>query len=116
MSADYEPGRQQNLRVGTQKPTRHPCHTAARYGPRLSRRRASVRPLCSNSRAGDAPMWKLTRLARMVLPMLALVSFAATASAAYPDKPVWWIVPYAVGGGADVISRLLANRLSERLN
>jgi tripartite-type tricarboxylate transporter receptor subunit TctC len=37
------------------------------------------------------------------------------ASAEYPDKVVRIIVPVAAGGGVDVMARLLAQRLSERL-
>jgi tripartite-type tricarboxylate transporter receptor subunit TctC len=37
------------------------------------------------------------------------------ASADYPDKVVHIIVPVAAGGGVDVMARLLAQRLSERL-
>jgi tripartite-type tricarboxylate transporter receptor subunit TctC len=33
----------------------------------------------------------------------------------YPSHPVRWIVPYAAGGATDVLSRLICQRLSERL-
>jgi tripartite-type tricarboxylate transporter receptor subunit TctC len=33
----------------------------------------------------------------------------------YPTRPVRWIVPYAPGGATDVISRLVCQRLSQRL-
>jgi tripartite-type tricarboxylate transporter receptor subunit TctC len=39
----------------------------------------------------------------------------AYAQATYPNKPMRWIVPYAAGGGADVIARPIAIRLSEAL-
>ena len=38
-------------------------------------------------------------------------SIAAAAHAAYPDRPVRWIVPAAAGGGADASARLLAVEL-----
>lgn len=34
---------------------------------------------------------------------------------AYPSRPVRWVVPYAPGGATDVISRMICQRLSERL-
>jgi tripartite-type tricarboxylate transporter receptor subunit TctC len=33
----------------------------------------------------------------------------ATAQAAYPSRPVRVLVPYAAGGGADTVSRILFN-------
>lgn len=53
-------------------------------------------------------------LAAFLLP-LALLAGALPARAAYPEKPVWFVVPYSVGGSADVTGRVLAKRLSERL-
>ena len=40
---------------------------------------------------------------------------AAPAWAAYPDKPIKIIVPWAAGGSTDAITRVLAQRLSEDL-
>ena len=33
----------------------------------------------------------------------------------YPSHPVRWVVPYTAGGATDVLSRLICQRLSERL-
>jgi tripartite-type tricarboxylate transporter receptor subunit TctC len=38
----------------------------------------------------------------------------ADANPAYPDKPIRWIVPYPAGGAADVVSRQIAQKLTER--
>lgn len=40
---------------------------------------------------------------------------AAYGQADFPSKPIRVIVPYAAGGGADILARLVAQQLSERL-
>src|SRR5674476_1298440 len=40
----------------------------------------------------------------------------ASARAEYPERPVHIIVPVAAGGGVDVMARMLAQKLGERLN
>jgi tripartite-type tricarboxylate transporter receptor subunit TctC len=40
---------------------------------------------------------------------------ASTHADTYPSHPVRWVVPYAAGGATDVLSRLICQRLSERL-
>jgi tripartite-type tricarboxylate transporter receptor subunit TctC len=40
---------------------------------------------------------------------------SAQADSLYPSRPVRWVVPYAAGGATDVLSRLICQRLSERL-
>ena len=52
------------------------------------------------------------------LALLMALTIAATASAAepsYPSKPVRLIIPFAPGSTADIVGRLLAERLSVRL-
>src|SRR3954451_13809794 len=62
----------------------------------------------------------------MRLPRRQFLRFGSTAAAiapaprpfraqAYPARPVRMIVPYAPGGPTDVITRLLAQRLTEHL-
>lgn len=46
-------------------------------------------------------------------PVLSAASVKA--QAAYPTKPVKLILPYAAGGGPDVLTRVFAEKLSERL-
>jgi tripartite-type tricarboxylate transporter receptor subunit TctC len=50
---------------------------------------------------------------------MALLGAAATTMArteqAYPNHPVRWVVPYAAGGATDVLSRLICQRLQDRL-
>ena len=54
---------------------------------------------------------KTIRTALLVLA----AAFAATAHAAYPDKPIRIVVPYPPGGTTDMLTRLVAQKLSESL-
>ena len=58
-----------------------------------------------------------TRTARAVLGAIVFAAVAGTATAQtdYPVRPVRIIVPSSPGGGTDILSRLLAPQLSERL-
>jgi tripartite-type tricarboxylate transporter receptor subunit TctC len=56
----------------------------------------------------------MIRVSAVLASILALAPVGA-ASADYPDKPVRVVVPVAAGGGVDVMARLLAQKLSERL-
>lgn len=59
--------------------------------------------------------------ARLVLKRAVLIAGVALvalgtaqAMAAYPSRPVRWIVPFSPGGGNDIVSRLLAKDLTEK--
>src|SRR2546423_3359380 len=48
--------------------------------------------------------------------VLAIAAFScALAQSNYPNKPIRWIIPYASGGGTDVIARPIALKLGEVL-
>lgn len=50
------------------------------------------------------------------LGLAAVAATLAPARAEYPDRPVRIIVPVAAGGGVDVMARMLAQKLGDRLN
>jgi len=54
----------------------------------------------------------------MAVPALgaACMAGAARAEAAFPDRPITFVVPYAAGGPADAFIRPLAQKLGERLH
>src|SRR5690348_2870780 len=53
---------------------------------------------------------------RRLLGLLFALLFPLTAAAQYPEKPVHLVVPFPAGGPTDVLSRVLAQKLSERWN
>ena len=65
-------------------------------------------------------MTRFVHLARLAttaaLTVLTAVAGSSTAFAAdYPNKPVKWIVPYPPGGTTDVLARIMAQWLSEKM-
>ncbi|MBW7971474.1 tripartite tricarboxylate transporter substrate binding protein [Bradyrhizobium sp. BR 10289] len=44
-----------------------------------------------------------------------LLGAAPPASAAYPDRPVHWMIGFAAGGPVDIVARIMAQALSDRL-
>jgi tripartite-type tricarboxylate transporter receptor subunit TctC len=56
-------------------------------------------------------MWKILPLAVL---MVFTNAFAQT-SGAYPNKPIRWVIPFAPGGGTDMVARPVAAKLTERL-
>src|ERR1700693_3740405 len=54
-----------------------------------------------------------TRCAAVALALFAFLP--SVAAEQYPTRPVTIVAPYAAGGGADLIARLLAQKLGERL-
>ena len=52
---------------------------------------------------------------RLLSAILLAMAFAAPAKAEYPDHPIRLIIPFPAGGSNDVVGRLVANQLSEKL-
>ncbi len=52
---------------------------------------------------------------RAILIAAAAAPLTRPALAAYPDRPIRMIVPFAAGGNTDILARIVATRMSERL-
>jgi tripartite-type tricarboxylate transporter receptor subunit TctC len=59
--------------------------------------------------------WQRLGLAAIVVATAALFGLGARAAGDYPQRPVRIILPYGPGGIADVTTRLIAQKLSERM-
>ena len=59
----------------------------------------------------------MTRLARLLAASLclALAGIGSASAQDYPNKPVKWIVPYPPGGTTDVLARIIAQWLTEKM-
>jgi tripartite-type tricarboxylate transporter receptor subunit TctC len=51
----------------------------------------------------------------IALAFISLVSFAQNEGDAYPTRPIKFVVPYTPGGTTDILARLMAQWLSQRL-
>ena len=56
-----------------------------------------------------------TSLATLLLACCAVPAALAQSPAAYPSKAIRIVVPYSAGGGIDVLSRVIGERLSRRI-
>ena len=55
-------------------------------------------------------IWTITRRC------MSAIAFALPAAAfAFPTGPVEWVVPYAAGGGSDVVARVVASEMTKTL-
>ena len=57
----------------------------------------------------------MRNLIELVILCTALAGSHCLAQSAYPNKPMRWVVPFAAGGGTDVIVRPIAIKFSERV-
>ncbi len=62
-----------------------------------------------------ATPWRTLAFAAFNIASLAFIALPASAAAAYPEKPIRMIVPYAPGGNIDTTARAIAPGLTEAL-
>ena len=60
-------------------------------------------------------MTLLTSTWRQTLALTGLLAAGLALAQTYPSRPVHFVVPFAAGGGSDVMARLIAEPLSQRL-
>lgn len=67
------------------------------------------------------PAGRMSRRSFSLLPLVSAAALAGSASlrpamadAAYPDRPITFIVPYPAGGTSDILARFLAEHLKEQ--
>jgi tripartite-type tricarboxylate transporter receptor subunit TctC len=61
------------------------------------------------------PIQPNTKIAPVLFALAALLLATAPAKAGYPDRPVRIVVPFAPGGGTDVVARTLAQEMAKDL-
>jgi tripartite-type tricarboxylate transporter receptor subunit TctC len=72
--------------------------------------------LPNDNKTMGAVMLRILRNAVFGLVFVSMLCSAAPpASAAYPDRPVHWLIGFAAGGPVDIVARIMAQWLSDRL-
>jgi tripartite-type tricarboxylate transporter receptor subunit TctC len=56
-----------------------------------------------------------SRLATLLIGLLGAVAATSAVAVDYPTRPVKWVVPYPPGGTTDVLARIVAQWLSEKM-
>src|SRR6202007_1097328 len=71
----------------------------------------------SRGRTADTSVTRIPR--RRFLPLAGAAAALSVSRAAraetYPSRPIRWVVGFPPGGGADIVSRIMADWLGERL-
>lgn len=57
----------------------------------------------------------MNRFLRTTLLAIGVLSAGAAFAQAYPNRPIRWVIPYAAGGGADALARVIMPALSREL-
>jgi tripartite-type tricarboxylate transporter receptor subunit TctC len=57
----------------------------------------------------------MTRTIASALAVVSVILSTPSIAQVWPSKPIEWIVPFAPGGSTDVLARLLADKLKDRL-
>jgi tripartite-type tricarboxylate transporter receptor subunit TctC len=65
--------------------------------------------------AGTRVSWIMQALARCSLLLAAAMTTQGASAQSYPTRPVTFVVPFAPGGGTELLARLLGQRLEQRL-
>ncbi len=75
--------------------------------------------VASSDRSGRSrrrtPRWALAGVAALAVTNLAACGGGASEPAAYPEKEITFVVPFAAGGPTDTVTRLIAEPMSEKL-
>jgi tripartite-type tricarboxylate transporter receptor subunit TctC len=65
--------------------------------------------------AGTRVSWIMQAWARCSLLLAAAMTTQGASAQSYPTRPVTFVVPFAPGGGTELLARLLGQRLEQRL-
>lgn len=61
------------------------------------------------------PIKKYTKLVNVAIAIFAIIFSATCYPQNYPNKPLEWVVPYAAGGGTDVVARTIADAMQKTI-
>ena len=92
----------------------HTCHPERSEGPLLQRER-SLASLGMTAAAANRTRYTQRMIPRRTFIAASLAAALPAQAQAWPSKPIKLVVPYAPGGTTDVIARMVAEYLGQRL-